>query len=225
MTTKTTKSKPDTKPKNLNALTLEGRTPEEQTAKGSELVTTGSANAILVRAYMPVDGVGVTDIHTAMLQQADAIKADGDRIHQAEAMLLNQAAALQAMFIDLASRAKVQTHRDYIQTLTGLALRAQSNCTNTLKVLGDLRTPRQAVFARQANIAHGHQQVNNGTSPPAFTDAPETINTHTEQSGGTHGLLPDARASGTSGRIDPHLETVGEVHRAKDRRGQGNVKV
>jgi hypothetical protein len=162
--TKTPKGRPPAiKLKNPGALNLRARTQEEKTRKGADLCTTGGIDAALVHRYMPIDGVGVPALHVAIDRQADALVTEGDRILQAEAMLLNQAVALQAMFVDLASRAKLQNNREWIQTMTALALRSQTNCTQTLKVLGELRNPRQAaVFARQANIAHGHQQVNNG---------------------------------------------------------------
>ena len=169
---------------------------------------------------MPIDAVGVPAIHAAMVRQSEALLTDGDRIHQAEAMLLNQAVALQAMFIDLASRAKLQTHRDYIQTLTGLALRAQTNCTQTLKTLGELRSPRQAVFAKQANIAHGHQQVNNSnqtvtsqTTRTGTQECPIEQNQLLEQD---HGKWLDTGAACKASGVDSHMEAVGTVDRAKN---------
>lgn len=212
-------STPVTKPRNPAAFEVKANTPEEQAIKGAELSTMGGLNAALVHAYLPIDAVGVPAIHAAMERQSAALLTDGDRIHQAEAMLLNQAAALQAMFIDLASRAKLQNNREWIQTMTGLALRAQTNCTQTLKALGELRSPRQAVFARQANIAHGHQQVNNNSQQAVSSE-----NTRTGTQDGAiaqnqlleqdHGKWLDTGVASTSGRIDSHMEAVGDVHRA-----------
>lgn len=217
---KPTKAKPPaTKPRNPAAFAVEAKTPEEQAIRGAELSTTGGLNAALVHAYLPIDAVGVPAIHTAMERQAAELLAEGDRIHQAETMLLNQAAALQAMFIDLASRAKLQNNREWLQTMTGLALRAQTNCTQTLKTLGELRSPRQAVFARQANIAHGHQQVNNNgqqavTTENTRTGTQESPIGHNRLLENDHAKWLDTGAAGTSGRIDSHLEAVGTVHRA-----------
>lgn len=217
MTDKKTKT-PAIKPRNPDAFRLTATTPEEQTRKGAELSTSGGVNAMLVRAYMPIDGIGAGDIHEAMVRQSDALQADGDRIHQAEAMLLNQAVALQAMFIDLASRAKAQNNREWIQTMTGLALRAQTNCTQTLKTLGELRSPRQAVFAKQANIAHGHQQVNNGhqpvTSEKSLTGTQDAAVVQNQLLEKDHGQWLDTGAASASGRIDSHMEAVESVNRA-----------
>lgn len=219
MTTRKAKT-PTTKPRNPDAFRLTAATPEEQTRKGAELSTSGGVNAMLVRAYLPIDGIGAADIHEAMARQSESLQSDGDRIHQAEAMLLNQAAALQAMFIDLASRAKLQNNREWLQTMTGLALRAQTNCTQTLKTLGELRNPRQAVFAKQANIAHGHQQVNNGNQ----TVTNENTRTGTQESPieqnklleNDHGKWLDTGEAGTTGCTDSHIEAVGTIHRAKN---------
>lgn len=86
-------------------------------------------------------------------------------MRRVEAMLLGQAHALQSMFADLAYRAKHQTGLAAIQTIIGLALKAQSQCRATLQTLSDVKNPKQATFIKQANIA-SQQQVNNGTHPP-----------------------------------------------------------
>jgi hypothetical protein len=219
MTEKKPKDKLAAKPRNPGAFELVAKSPEEQTRKGAELCTTGGINAVLVHRYLPIDGVGVPAIHAAMARQSEALLTDGDRIHQAEAMLLNQAVALQAMFIDLASRAKLQNNREWIQTMTGLALRAQTNCTQTLKTLGELRNPRQAVFARQANIANGHQQVNIGHQRAASENT--LAGTH-ERAFVQNELLEevndgkwlDTGTTGTASGADSNMETVGAVDRS-----------
>ena len=42
-----------------------------------------------------------------------------------------------------------------------LALKAQNQCRATLQALVQLKQPSQTTFVKQANIAQGHQQVNN----------------------------------------------------------------
>ncbi|MBA2592977.1 MAG: hypothetical protein H0U97_12290 [Gammaproteobacteria bacterium] len=80
-------------------------------------------------------------------------------------MLINQAHALQAMFVNLAERAQNQTHIPQIQCLMGLALKAQAQSRATLQTLAEVKFPKSATFIRQANIAH-QQQVNNSPAPP-----------------------------------------------------------
>ena len=47
------------------------------------------------------------------------------------------------------------------------ALKAQSQCRATLETLAAIKNPAPVAFVRQANIAHGPQQVNNGPQPAA----------------------------------------------------------
>ena len=83
-------------------------------------------------------------------------------LHNLEAMLLSQATALQTIFTSLARRASTQERLPTYQAFLGLALKAQAQSRATISALVDLKYPRQATFVKQANIAHGPQQVNNG---------------------------------------------------------------
>ena len=82
---------------------------------------------------------------------------------QAEAMLYGQAHALQAIFTNLVLRANTQEYLRQMETYLRLALKAQSQCRATLETLATIKAG-PAIFARQANIAHGPQQVNNGVA-------------------------------------------------------------
>lgn len=129
----------------------------------------------------------------------------------AEAMLTAQATALDAIFTEMARRAALNMG-EYLaasDTYMRLALKAQSQCRTTLEALAEIKNPRSVAFVKQANIAHGPQQVNN-----APTHAGNTINPPNELSGVSHELLSDTRASQAASRINTPLETVGEVHRA-----------
>lgn len=97
---------------------------------------------------------------------------------RAEAMLYGQATALQAIFTSLARRAHSQEYLKQMETFLRLALKAQSQCRATLETLATIKAG-PAIFARQANIAHGPQQVNNGTAP-AVSRAGENDSATTE---------------------------------------------
>ena len=84
-----------------------------------------------------------------------------------EAMLISQATALQTIFTSLARKAHGQTYQKHYEAFLGLALKAQAQSRATITALVDLKYPRQATYVKQANIAHGAQQVNNGTAPQA----------------------------------------------------------
>lgn len=147
--------------------------------------------------------------------QAEAVRR-GD-MSRTETMLIAQAHALDEIFASLARRSHANMGSGYLdaaERYMRLALKAQSQCRTTLETLAEIKNPRPVAFVRQANIAHGPQQVNNGMEP--VTHAGETAIPSNELSGGSHELLPDTRASALAGRFDTPLEAVGEVHRAKD---------
>jgi hypothetical protein len=77
-----------------------------------------------------------------MLREHRVAAKSGDLTH-AEAMLLNQAHALQAVFVNPAERAQNQTGIPQIQCLMGLALRAQSQCRQTA---GRSEVPRRVAL-------------------------------------------------------------------------------
>ena len=96
----------------------------------------------------------------------------------AENMLFLQAKSLETIFSTLACRAMRQEYLEQFEVNLKLALRAQSQCRATLETLAALKNP-PVVFAKQANIANGPQQVNNGnfeTSTRVGAHAGETGN-------------------------------------------------
>jgi hypothetical protein len=180
----------------------------------AHLMAPSTSAAAIVMTYTKQGDVGV-----AILQQLEAQErrlASGS-LADAENMLMSQAVALQAIFTRLALRANSANGTEQIQCLLGLALRAQNGCRATLQTLGELKNPRQATFVRQANIAHGQQQVNNACPlPRAHADASEASN---KLSGGNHELLQNSGTSGAPVTGDPVVETMGKVHRTQVRRG------
>ena len=71
------------------------------------------------------------------------------------------------MFTDLAIRAKQQNRLDAIQTMTTLALKCASGSRQAIVALAELRAPKTVMFARQANVTTGPQQVNNSVMAEA----------------------------------------------------------
>jgi hypothetical protein len=91
----------------------------------------------------------------------------------------------------------------------------------TLETLATIKNP-PAVFARQANIAQGPQQVNNNGMMPAGAPragAGETENAPNKLSGGSNELLPDTRTPRTAVGSDPAMATLGTFDGAEVRRG------
>ena len=112
-----------------------------------------------------------TDINLLVEGLQDSCKNvhEGD-LKSIEAMLVTQAKALQSIFTSLARKAHSQTYQKHYEAFLGLALKAQAQSRATITALVDLKFPRQATYVKQANIAHGAQQVNNGTAPQQICD-------------------------------------------------------
>lgn len=138
---------------------------------------------------------------------------------RAEAMLMAQAHTLDAIFNELAQRAarNMGEYLNATDTYLRLAMKAQSQCRATLEALAAIKNP-PIVYARQANIAAGPQQVNNGV-PANDARMRKTETTPTELSGAGHELLPDNRASALAVGGNSSLEAVAAIDRAKDGRG------
>ena len=80
-----------------------------------------------------------------------------------EAILVSQASALNSIFTEMARRSALNMS-EYIEAsekYMRLALKAQAQCRATIETLAEMKNP-PLVIARQANIANGPQQVNNG---------------------------------------------------------------
>ncbi|KQS49735.1 hypothetical protein ASG20_12300 [Sphingomonas sp. Leaf198] len=159
-----------------------------------------------------------TAFYEAMHDRARAIR--DNKLDSAEDMLTAQAAALNAMFLELARRSGANMG-EYIQaaeTYMRLALKAQAQCRATLETLANIKNP-PVVYARQANIANGPQQVNNGvvgTSHGSNQASPPNELLETE-----HGKRLDPRTAGAAIGSDPTMETVGAIDGASDGGRQG----
>lgn len=157
--------------------------------------------------------LGVTELFEAIRADADRIKA-GD-LSGPEAMLAGQAASLNAIFVELARRSALNMgeYLNAAERYMRLALKAQAQCRATLETLAAIKNP-PVVYARQANIAAGPQQVNNDMMPadaampsPARADASESVPNKLLEA--EHGL--DLGTPGTAGGGDPSLAAVGTL--------------
>ena len=108
----------------------------------------------------------------------------------------------------------------------GLSMKAQSLSRATISALVDLKYPRQATFVKQANIANGPQQINNGAATRGNPEQYAQARTHAgksepkqnkllEASHEQPGKRMDTRAAQTAARSYQAVETVATVHRAK----------
>ena len=180
----------------------------------ARIMIDGSINAVVVQKYLPGvnDGGDMLTLVEVTREQVKAI-AGGD-LSMLEGMLLSQATALQAMFTDLAARAKPQDRFDAIQTMTTLALKCAAQSRQAVTALAELRMPKTVMFAKQANVTSGPQQVNNGVVAAALPARAEEIQSRpNELLEAQHGNHLDTRAQSAAGGADPHLVPVEVIHR------------
>jgi len=218
-------SKPKTDAKGaLQIEGLKGETMAQSMGKAALLPTINAATVI--HAYQGNLMGNDTDLQ-AMVEgiQATVKDVQGDNLGRLEAMLVSQATALQTMFTSLARRASHQEQLKHYGVFMGLALKAQAQSRATISALVDLKYPKQATFVKQANIAHGHQQVNNAPIPTG-THAEETKTDQPELLEHQHGERLDTGKTSTTSGADPLMATVGEVHRPQDarRKSAGGTK-
>ena len=158
----------------------------------------------------------------------DALRAQTQAVHHgdmkaAEAMLINQATALQSLFVKLTETGLQASLLRQQETALRLALKAQSQCRATLETLANIKNP-PVVYAKQANVTTGPQQINNGM--PAH--APNETAGARQKKSRKNKLkeLPheqeqwlDAAAPGATGGAHPRAEAVAPIHRPQHRGG------
>ena len=134
-----------------------------------------------------------------------------------EEMLYSQAVALNMMFTNLSRRASIQTNVDIRAVLANLALKSQNQSRNTIQTLINLKQPSQTSFIKQANIAHGLQQINNGVAQSSPENLSNQTNELLEVQDGK--WLDRGKKAETEG-VNSELETMGEIHGGENSSGQ-----
>lgn len=218
----TTTKKPKNAPprRHIEIKVTKDTTPEEERRqKQKALISPEVQNLHVIASIVPEGLKGSFDSVDMAQELRDRAKAvqSGD-LSQIEAMLITQATALEGIFSKLATMAMRQTHLPNIEGLLRPALKAQQQCTNTLKVLAEIKQPRQVAFVKQANIAN-NQQVNNGGTPMAHTLA-HAHEENPKQSNELLEVIPhermDTGAPSTASRTDTTMAAVEEIDRAKN---------
>lgn len=199
--------------------------PEVQSQKLAKVMAEPFYNsAMVLNEYSLIKPRGVeTDLGDIAdrLEQASS-QVNGNSMNGLEAMLTSQAIALDAVFSKLAFTAHAVLHSgrlDQADKYLRLAMKAQSQSRATVETLANMKAPRAVAFVAQANIAHGHQQVNN-PAPHALTQGepsfvPNKLLTEADNE------PMDTRGKGKAERDHSPVEALATVHRRKDPRGQG----
>ena len=167
------------------------------------VLSSADSKGSMVRMWAGIDVPSLTDV---LRDQAAAVNRG--ELNHVEAMLMNQATALQSLFARLAERGMSCDTIVPFEANLRMALRAQSQCRATLETLAAIKNP-PVVFAKQANInqGNGNQQVNNGTSDPA-SRAGEIINQPNELLEAQHGERMDTGTAGATIVKNPAMATV-----------------
>ena len=211
------KRKSDSEPlarKTVELTLMTGQTKEDQAREYARMMVSpelaayrvlSSADSMgsMVKMWGGIDVPSLTDV---LRDQAAAVNRG--ELNHVEAMLMNQATALQSLFARLAERGMSCDTIVPFEANLRMALRAQSQCRATLETLAAIKNP-PIVFAKQANInqGNGNQQVNNGTSDPA-SRAGEIINQPNELLEAQHGERMDTGTAGATIVKNPAMATV-----------------
>src|SRR6202041_2450779 len=126
-----------------------------------------------------------------------------------EETLTAQAVALDAIFNEMARRASANMG-EYLsptETYLRLGLKAQAQCRATLQTLFEMKNPQPVAFVKQANIANGPQQVNNGVTTQPRPHAGISTNPSNELLELSHEQRLDTGTAGAAGGAHPQLET------------------
>ena len=162
---------------------------------------------------------------SALLEQVESVNKGN--LSGAERTLVSQANTLDAIFNEMARRAalNMDEYPGVADVYLRLGLKAQSQCRATLETLVMIKSP-PVIFARQANVTTGPQQINNGTAPPPPTLAlaGKTEIPQIQLSEVDHELPQDTRAPCLAGRDNPPLEALGTVDRTDDDGGESKIR-
>ncbi|GAA4417819.1 hypothetical protein [Acidovorax lacteus] len=200
-------------------LCIDGATPEDTALNFANLMISpemASFRVITNRERRElIDQLDTPALIAALRQQTQTVHK-GD-LRSAEAMLMNQAMALQSLFVKLAETGLQADLLRQQETALRLALKAQSQCRATLETLANIKNP-PVVYAKQANVTTGPQQINNGP-PTTPTGTREEIFEENKLKELSHdkqqGL--DAGATGAAGGTHPGAAAMAQVHRAEKR--------
>ena len=118
----------------------------------------------------------ISTLAEVLREQAAAVHRND--LAQVEAMLANQATTLQTLFVSLVEKAMDAECLPQFEAFMRMAPRSQAQCRATLETLAAVKRPQPVTFVRQANVAHGPQQVNDGTG--SLSPAQKTENAPNE---------------------------------------------
>jgi hypothetical protein len=216
MTTKKKAKAPAKKDaKKLDVTVENGQSEERKVAE--VLLSPNTLNAITAQSFIGSSAgeFDLTEAVTIMQEKSDKI-ISGD-LDELESTLIAQVVSLNSIFNTLARRSANNMGNDFkiVEVYMRLALKAQTQCARTIEVLAGIKNP-PAVYAKQANIAHGHQQVNNGINP--HTHAGKTVNPPNELLSEANHATLDTRRTAEASRVNQDMATMETLNGSKNTR-------
>ena len=162
MTAKAANSEPvKANPKQIEVACREGEDPALATTR--VLIGSNVTNAHITGIFSKGQFGRDVDLPSAVNVLAELTKrVKANDLSDVEATLVCQATTLNSIFCELSRRAALNMS-EYIEAserYMRMALKAQNQCRMTLETLSAIKNP-PVIYARQANITSGPQQVNN----------------------------------------------------------------
>jgi hypothetical protein len=180
---------------------------DKAATKARNIIGPTVKGALTTNAFCKVYGeIDLQALVDQLGRQNDKVR-DGD-LSRADSLLMTQAHTLDAIFNELARRAAMNMG-EYINATDRylrLALKAQSQCRATLETLAAIKNP-PVIYAKQANISNGPQQVNNGTMPAPVGG--ETLIEQNKLLEHEHGQWLDTGTQSTAFGADTAMATMG----------------
>jgi len=204
-----------------NSLNIQGEKGKSEERKLAEVqLSPAVLNTITTQSFLKshLGEVDLTEMVTVMKEKSNKV-ISGD-LSDFESTLATQAVSLNAIFTTLAKRSASSEYVNQMEINMRLALKAQAQCAHTIEVLSKVKNP-PVIFAKQANIAHGHQQVNNGIQP---TRTGKTLNSSNELLNEDSNATLDTRRTIETSSVNQDMATVETLNGSKDSSRQGQIK-
>jgi hypothetical protein len=154
-----------------------------------------------------------SDYVSAIVRASDRVNT-GD-MKDVEAFLVSQNMVLNGWFGELSRRAinnlKNPEYFEAAQVLFKMAMKAQNQARMTLETLSNIKNP-PVVYAKQANISNGPQQVNN----TIHAHASENQNAPSKLLEATHEAPMDTGTKGSTCPKDSQVEAVAKINRPEN---------
>lgn len=132
--------------------------------------------------------ISMTDAVSVMKEKIATI--NNGNLQALEGTLTAQIVSLDTIFNSLALKSRSSDTMSKLESYLRLALKAQAQCARSIEVLATTKNP-PIVYAKQANIAQGNQQVNNAINTNLDTHTGKIINRPNELLGTKKKLSED----------------------------------